>query len=200
MYVIRLHSNSSIQHWHKRQLPDGNVELIGIAAPYERYARVDDGEAQAGRRTREKIARGAFNRVINAIFREELNVLGLINHNPRQQIMQTGNRTLSMREVDAGLEVKAILNPRSFLQRAILNDLDNGDITGMSIGFNLNRANRRPPTETPIPREGKGVYVESFDSTTNTQWRILKDVDLQEVSVLTRGNNPAYRDTELKRL
>ena len=186
-----------------RQLDNGAIELKGLAAPYERYARVADTDRQGTRnRIREKIARGAFNRVITEALAKRTNIPALVNHQPNLKLTDTRSNNLRLRDTDAGLEVLMLLNPFEFLQRALLKDLDADNVTGMSVGFRLSRQKKRAPaaqTQSIVPNTGKGVYVEALNADTGITWRVLKDVDLQEISILTDRALPAYADTYIKK-
>ena len=187
-----------------RQLSDGAVELTGLAAPYERYANVA-GEDRTGHKKwiREKVAKGAFRRIVNKTTQTfEIDIPALINHQRELRIARTRNRTLQLKETEAGLEVKMRLDQAKALQRLILRDLDEELITGLSIGFALDASKKRLPareTQSIVPNVGEGIYVESVNPDTGIRWRILRDVDLKEVSVLTDQVLPAYSDTYLKK-
>ena len=185
-----------------RQLDNGVVELKGLAAPYERYARVEDDSSRTGHRSwiREKIANGAFKRVVHETQAKRTNVFALINHKPNLKLTDTRSNNLQLKDTPKGLEVRMRLDPALFLPRALLRDIEAEQITGMSIGFRLNKFKKRLPaaeTNSIIPNVGAGVYVESISA--DTRWRVIKDVDLQEVSVLTDSAAPAYADTFIKK-
>lgn len=186
-----------------RQLDNGAVELKGLAAPYERYARVTDNERQGTRqRIREKIARGAFTRVIQESLAKRTNISALVNHQPNLKLTDTRSNNLQLRDTEAGLEVRLRLNPFEFLQRSLLRDLEADNVTGMSVGFRLSRYKKRAPasqTQSIVPNTGRGVYVEAIDPANGFTWRVLKDVDLQEISILTDSALPAYADTYIKK-
>lgn len=116
---------------------------------------------------RENILPGAFKRTIAA----GADVRALLNHNPDLILGRTGPGTLRLVEDSIGLRME-IDPPDTQLARDLMTSIDRGDIDQGSFRF-------RCMTDAWRTQDGKSI-------------RDLKDVDLEDVSVVTF---PAYLDT-----
>ena len=132
------------------------------------HAAVFDSPALIAGLFTEKIQRGAF---AESLARND--VLCLFNHGHDALLGRTKARTLRLREDDRGLlaEVDA---PDTTLGRDLVTLIERGDLTGWSFGFN--------------------VLDESWDDRDEMPLRVLKQIDLHEVSVCI---SPAYEATDL---
>ena len=128
------------------------------------YAAVFNRWADIGGMFREKVAPGAFKKTI-----KESDIRALWNHDPNFILGRNGSDTLYLKEDSKGLSVE--INP---VDATWANDLAKsmrrGDVNQMSFGFRVNEA----------------------EDDYNENTRILKDVTLFDVSVVTF---PAYPTT-----
>jgi len=131
------------------------------------YAAVFDQWTDIGGMFREKVAPGAFKKTI-----KEADVRALWNHDPNFVLGRNKSGTLKMREDENGLAVE-IDPPRSTWSNDLITSMKRGDINQMSFGFTVNKA----------------------DDDYNASTRILRDVTLFDVSVVTY---PAYPTTTAK--
>lgn len=117
----------------------------------------------------ERICKGAFKR---ALGRAD-NVNLLLNHDESRVLASTRAKTLELNEDNIGLHARAVINDAEVAQKA-----RNGDLVGWSFGFNDVKdgvENKRDENGFPL--------------------RDVKDLDLQEVSILDRSKTPAYDGT-----
>lgn len=117
----------------------------------------------------ERICKGAFKR---ALGRAD-NVNLLLNHDESRVLASTRAKTLELNEDNIGLHARAVINDAEVAQKA-----RNGDLVGWSFGFNDVKdgvENKRDENGFPL--------------------RDVKDLDLQEVSILDRTKTPAYDGT-----
>lgn len=113
----------------------------------------------------ERICKGAFKR---ALGRND-NVRLLLNHD--RDIGGTKEGTLELEEDNIGLHARAIVKDPEVVQKA-----RNGDLVGWSFGFRDRDVEQK--------RDEDGLPL-----------REVKDLDLEEVSILDRTKKPAYEGT-----
>lgn len=113
---------------------------------------------------REKIAPGAFRKTL-----KESDIRALVNHDPNYVLGRNKSGTLRLREDDKGLKVEIDPSDTTW-GNDLLKSMKRGDINQMSFGFTVNKA----------------------DDDYNENTRILRDVTLFDVSVVTF---PAYPTT-----
>ena len=114
----------------------------------------------------ERVCKGTF---AKALKRND-DVLLLLNHDPNRILARTKDKTLDLREDSIGLHARATITDQDVVEKA-----KNGDLVGWSFGF-LDREVENG-TEQGMPL------------------RKLRDIDLQEVSILDRRKTPAYDGT-----
>jgi HK97 family phage prohead protease len=125
----------------------------------------------------EEIAPGAFARSINAGDQRML-----IDHDSYYVVSRVSAKTLRLAEDARGLAVDADLDPTLSYVSDLKANIRNGNITGMSFGFYVNRD------------EWLEEEVETSDGQTATvEVRVLHEVKLVEVSAVTF---PAYEQTQ----
>lgn len=115
----------------------------------------------------ERICKGAFKKALD----RNDNVRILINHNPEKDIGGTKDGNLELNEDNIGLHARAVITDPEAVKKA-----RNGDFVGWSFGF------RDRDVEQTRDEDGYPL-------------RVVKDLDLVEVSVLDRTKNPAYDGT-----
>lgn len=140
-------------------------KLVGRAAVFNR-------ETNIGGLFREVIRPGAFKKTL-----QERNVKMLWNHDPSYPMGSTKGGTLKLRESDEGLEVEND-PPTEPPYGGFRQNIERGDVSQMSFGFEVIKEQRNEPTEDePLPL------------------REVLEVRLFEVSPVTF---PAYEDTEIE--
>lgn len=115
----------------------------------------------------ERICKGAFKR---ALGRND-NVRLLLNHNPERDLGGTKDGNLELTEDNIGLHARAVITDPEVVKKA-----RNGDLVGWSFGF-FDR-------DVELKRDEDGFPL-----------RNVKDLDLDEVSILDRRKSPAYDGT-----
>ena len=115
----------------------------------------------------ERICKGAFKR---ALGRND-NVRLLLNHDPNRDLGGTRDGNLELTEDNIGLHARAVINDAEVAQKA-----RNGDLVGWSFGF-FDR-------EVEQKRDEDGFPL-----------RNVRDLDLEEVSILDKTKTPAYEGT-----
>jgi len=178
------------------------AEIIGVvsgcAVPFESWS-----HNLEQRKLTEKIIKGAFGQTITLIKQGRKVVDARLNHNPKAKITDTRSG-LRLREADEGLMYEMDLHDTP-LGHAIKRMLTKKQITGVSIGYkkfgkSSNITEREPdkPTATPAPVQNPDKPIDGSDVVQNLagddKWQVLKNVDLQEISLL-QGQLPAYRQT-----
>lgn len=115
----------------------------------------------------ERICKGAFKR---ALQRND-NVRILLNHDPERDLggMKDGN--LELTEDSIGLHARAVIRDKEVVQKA-----RNGDLVGWSFGFYDRDVEQK--------RDEDGFIL-----------RDVRDMDLEEVSILDKSHTPAYDGT-----
>ena len=115
----------------------------------------------------ERICKGAFKR---ALARND-DVRILLNHNPERDLGGTKDGNLELEEDNIGLHARARITDPEVVKKA-----RNGDLVGWSFGF-YDRDVEQRTDEDGMPL------------------RNVKDLDLEEVSLLDRTATPAYDGT-----
>ena len=116
----------------------------------------------------ERIAQGAFKK---ALARNN-DVHILLNHNWQRDLGSTKKGNLKLTEDNIGLRAEATLNDKELVNKA-----KNGDLIGWSFGFSDRDVENTTEHDTPV--------------------RIIRDLELFEVSILDRAKRPAYTGTLL---
>ena len=116
----------------------------------------------------EKICAGAFGRAL----KRNSDVRILLNHNAERDLGGTGTGELELCEDAIGLRAHAELTDKQ-----VIDDARKGNLVGWSFGFT-----------------DRDVAV-TQDSVTGLPFRMVKDLDLFEVSLLNREKVPAYDGT-----
>lgn len=115
----------------------------------------------------ERICKGAFKKAIE----RNNNVRILLNHDWSRDLGGTKDGNLELTEDNIGLRAKAVITDSDVIQKA-----RNGELVGWSFGF-MDRDVEQKRDEDGLPL------------------RNVKDLDLQEVSILDRTKTPAYDGT-----
>ena len=151
----------------------------GMAAPYETWQTigqfdVDRARNPRARRKREKVSRGAFADSLGKVEEGKREIKAFMAHQPERILGRTGNGSLKLHDTQDGLRFE-ISMPDTMDARDALALIERGDISA-SIGF-LGRGSK---------------IARGVDDTDGTEWQVLQDVDLYEISLTA---NPAYRGT-----
>ena len=115
----------------------------------------------------ERVCKGAFKRALD----RNDNVRLLLNHNPERDLGGTKDGNLELTEDNIGLHARAVITDPEVVKKA-----RNGDLVGWSFGF-FDRDVEQKRDEDGFPL------------------REIKDMDLEEVSILDRTKSPAYDGT-----
>ena len=115
----------------------------------------------------ERICKGAFKRALD----RNDNVRLLLNHNPDRDLGGTRDGNLELTEDNIGLHARAVIDDPEVVQKA-----RNGELVGWSFGF-YDRDVEQKRDEDGFPL------------------RDVRDLDLEEVSILDRTKTPAYDGT-----
>lgn len=116
----------------------------------------------------EKICAGAFGRAI----KRNDNIRILLNHNPERDLGGTGTGELELTEDAIGLHARAVITDAD-----VIKDARNNNLVGWSFGFMDRAVDIMQDNETGLPL------------------RAVRDLDLEEVSLLNREKTPAYNGT-----
>ena len=116
----------------------------------------------------EKICAGAFGRALE----RNKDVRIFLNHNPERDLGGTGTGELELNEDNIGLHARAVITDPE-----VIKDARNNNLVGWSFGF-----------------EDRAVDVMQ-DNETGLPYRMVKDLNLYEVSILNREKTPAYDGT-----
>lgn len=114
----------------------------------------------------ERICKGAFSK---ALGRND-NVRILLNHNPERDLGGTKDGNLELNEDNIGLHARACITDEEVVKKA-----RNGELVGWSFGF--------------CDRDVENKYEDGMPL------RLVRDLDLAEVSLLDRTKIPAYDGT-----
>lgn len=125
----------------------------------------------------EEIAAGAFSKTL-----AEGDARMLIDHDSYYVVARSSADTLRLAQDKIGLSVEADLDPELSYVGDLVANLRNGNITGMSFGFYVVKADWE--TETVETSDGNEADVDV---------RIIREVKLIEVSAVTF---PAYEETD----
>lgn len=115
----------------------------------------------------ERICKGAFQR---ALGRND-NVRLLLNHDPSRDLGGTKDGNLELTEDNIGLHARAVISDPEVVKKA-----RNGDLVGWSFGF-FDR-------DVELKKDEDGFPL-----------RNVRDLDLDEVSILDKTKTPAYDGT-----
>ena len=115
----------------------------------------------------ETIKEGAFKK---ALARND-NVRCLLNHKPERDLGGTKDGNLELEEDNIGLKARAVITDPEVVEKA-----KKGDLVGWSFGF--------------TDRDVEKTYDEK-----GLVHRNVKDLNLEEVSILDRTRTPAYKGT-----
>lgn len=126
--------------------------------------------AANGSKFKERIEKGAFKRDLEVAKKENRNILALLNHNHSRVLGNVQDGTLKLEEDDKGLRFD--LETRA-------ENVQGKEFTGCSFGF-----------------FDVGVNTER-DRNSKMFYRSVKDLELDEVSLLERGYTPAYNQTSV---
>ncbi|MFJ9895247.1 HK97 family phage prohead protease [Streptomyces sp. NPDC091280] len=125
----------------------------------------------------EEIAEGCFTKTL-----DEGDSRFLIDHDTYYVVSRVSAGTLDLAQDDVGLPVDSALDPALSYVGDLKANVRNGNITGMSFGFQV------------VKDDWQLIDVETTDGdTVQAELRILREVKLFEVSAVTF---PAYDDTE----
>lgn len=116
----------------------------------------------------EKICAGAFGRALE----RNKDVRIFLNHNPERDLGGTGTGELELNEDNIGLHARAVITDPE-----VIKDARNNNLVGWSFGF-----------------EDRAVDVMQ-DNETGLPYRMVKDLNLYEVSILNREKTPVYDGT-----
>ena len=116
----------------------------------------------------EKICAGAFGRAL----KRSKDVRILLNHNSNRDLGGTATGELELTEDNIGLHARAVITDKEVIDDARANNL-----VGWSFGF-----------------QDRAVEILQ-DSETGLPLRLVKDLELFEVSILNREKTPAYSGT-----
>ena len=116
----------------------------------------------------ERIAKGAFKRAIE----KNGNIEVMLNH--LKPLGSTADGSLQLYEDNIGLHARAVITDHEVIESA-----RSGDLVGWSFGFN----------------DSPGGVENVTDQETGLPLRIVRDMELAEVSILDRSRVPAYDGT-----
>lgn len=154
-----------------RKLEVRESKKPGVIGTLTGYAAVFNSESADFGGWREKINPGAFTRSL----KELPDVRALYQHNSAQVLGRQAAGTLTLREDEHGLAIDIDLIDTQF-NRDVLANVRSGNLDAMSFGMVAKK------------------YDWDMDDKRGYDLRVLSDVDLYEVSVVTW---PAYEETEV---
>ena len=114
----------------------------------------------------ERICKGAFKKAL----KRNDDVKILLNHDPSRELGSTKQGNLELEEDNIGLKARAIITDKEVVDKA-----RNGDLVGWSFGFTDREVENTIERGMPL--------------------RAVKDLNLEEVSILDRTKTPAYDGT-----
>lgn len=117
----------------------------------------------------ERMCAGSFTRALN----RNNDVHILLNHDWTRDLGSTAKGSLELHEDSIGLHARATIYDSDVIDKA-----RNGDLVGWSFGF----------TDVDVDES-------SVDSDTNLPLRKVRDLNLEEVSILDKTRTPAYAGT-----
>lgn len=143
-----------------------SVEIEGYVNAVERNSKpITD---RAGHYV-ERMCSGSFTRALN----RNNDVHILLNHDWTRDLGSTAKGNLELNEDSIGLHARATIYDKDVIDKA-----RNGDLVGWSFGF------------TDVDVDDSGT-----DNDTNLPLRKVRDLNLDEVSILDKTRNPAYAGT-----
>jgi hypothetical protein len=148
------------------------AQLVGHASVFNQWSRIAD--PWFGDLWDEQVAPGAFKKTI-----KEADVRALWNHDPNIVLGRKAAGTLTLREDEIGLAV-TITPPDSEWGRPVLEAIRRGDVSGMSIGFQVVKEKWEHPDRKKDP-----------DAVSK---RTIQEVKLFDVSPVTF---PAFEGTDI---
>lgn len=151
-----------------REEADKAPELVGHASVFNQETVIADWFDE----WREVVAPGAFKKTI-----KEADIRALFNHDPNIVLGRNKAGTLELREDDIGLET-VIRPPDNEWGRPVLDAVRRGDVTGMSISFQVIKES------VEWPKEGSQELPK----------RTIKEVKLFDVGPVTF---PAFEQTDI---
>lgn len=151
----------------KVHIRQDSVELEGYVNAIERNSK--PLRSRIGRFI-ERVCKGAFSKAL----KRNDDVLLLLNHDPKRVLGSTKQGNLELNEDNIGLHARATVTDKDVIEKA-----RQGDLVGWSFGF----------TDTD-----DGVE-QDVDQETKLPMRKLRDMNLDEVSILDRTKSPAYDGT-----
>lgn len=160
-----------IEYRSFRKLELREAKKDGVIGVLVGYAAVFNSESADFGGWKEVLRAGCFKRSLT----EMPDVRALYQHNPAQVLGRCGANTLIVREDDHGLQIEIELIDTQF-NRDVLANVRSGNIDAMSFGMVAKK------------------YEWDVNEERGYDLRILTDVDLFEVSVVTW---PAYEETEV---
>lgn len=114
----------------------------------------------------ERICKGAFKKAL----KRNDDVKILLNHDPKRELGSMKKGNLELEEDNIGLKARAIITDKEVIEKA-----RNGDLVGWSFGFTDREVENTIERGMPL--------------------RAVKDLNLEEVSILDRTKEPAYDGT-----
>ena len=114
----------------------------------------------------ERICKGAFKKAL----KRNDDVKILLNHDPKRELGSMKQGNLELEEDNIGLKARAIITDKEVIEKA-----RNGDLVGWSFGFTDREVENTIERGMPL--------------------RAVKDLNLEEVSILDRTKTPAYDGT-----
>lgn len=114
----------------------------------------------------ERICKGAFKKAL----KRNDDVKILLNHDPKRELGSMKQGNLELEEDNIGLKARAIITDKEVVEKA-----RNGDLVGWSFGFTDREVENTIERGMPL--------------------RAVKDLNLEEVSILDRTKTPAYDGT-----
>ena len=114
----------------------------------------------------ERICKGAFKKALKR--NDDIKIL--LNHDPNRELGSTKQGNLELEEDNIGLKARAIITDKEVVDKA-----RNGDLVGWSFGFTDREVENTIERGMPL--------------------RAVKDLNLEEVSILDRTKTPAYDGT-----
>lgn len=146
---------------------DDCVEITGYVNAIERNSK--PLMSRIGRFI-ERVCKGAFSKALE----RNADVKMLLNHNPERVLGSTAQGNLELVEDSIGLRARATITDDEVVEKARA-----GELVGWSFGF----------YDTP-----DGVE-QGYDEETKLPLRKLRDMELEEVSILDNTKTPAYDGT-----
>lgn len=152
----------------------GKMKVAGYAARYNTLSHpIPDG---TGGSFRERIARGAFNRVLRS---KNLDCVALMNHDANKPLGRTTAGTLELEGDNDGLAFTCDLPDTSY-GRDLYESVKRGDMNQCSFAFNLDAEDQSFDDEDDPDKRGKKTIV-----------RTIKNFrDLFDVSIVTNAQYP----------